>query len=93
MFGKDNLGIDAVNDRINNDIAKEVRSERNRERNEELRKEHPEDQVNHFRRQEKILIDSLENAKTDAERYLAVKRLSFCRQNLSKWLKIADNQR
>lgn len=93
MFGKDYLRTDAVNNRFHNDIEKEVRSERHRERNEELRKEHPEDQVNHFRRQEKILTDSLENAKTDAERYIAVKRLSFCRQNLSKWLKIADNQR
>ncbi|MBR4316502.1 MAG: hypothetical protein IKP65_06030 [Alphaproteobacteria bacterium] len=93
MFGKDYLRIDAVNDRINNDIAKEVRSNRHKEYNQMLREQHPEDQVNHFRRQEKILIDSIDNAKTDAERYIAVKRLSFCRQNLSKWLKIADNQR
>ena len=49
--------------------------------------------LNITKRQEKILIDSLENAKTDAERYVVVKRLSFCRQNLDKWLKIADNQR
>lgn len=93
MFGEDYLRIDAVNNRINNDIAKEVRSERHRGRNEELRKEHPEDQVNLFRRKEKFLTDSLESAKTDAERYIAVKKLSFCRQNLSKLLKIADNQR
>lgn len=90
MYSTNFLRTDLATLMYDNDIEKEYREERHKEYNEMLRRESPERQVSHFKRQEKILIDNVESAKSDAERYIAVKRLSICRQNLSKWKRIVE---
>ena len=76
----------------NDDIRKERFEENRKAKNQDLAKLNCIAQINHFRMQEKILVDNLENAKTDAERFKYARTLSFCRANLSKWLKLAEQQ-
>ena len=77
----------------NSDIRRERFEENRKARNQELANLNCVSQIKHFRTQEKILLDNLENAKTDAERFKYSRTLKFCRENLSKWLKIAESQR
>ena len=71
------------------DALKEIRKENNEARRQQSSILNCGSQINHFRRQEVILIDSLENAKTEAERYRYAKLLECCRANLAKWQRIA----
>ncbi len=83
----------SVEDRTRYEQNDDIRRERHEEnRNQELANLNCVAQIKHFRTQEKILLDNLENAKTDAERFKHSRTLKFCRENLSKWLKLAEKQ-
>ena len=77
-------------DRYQREIECQVRKEFNDKTRRQAKKVNCEDMISHYVRQEEILKVSLSEAKDIYEAYRLEKTLEYCRSNLAKWQKIAE---
>ncbi len=77
-------------DRYQREINNQIRSEISIAERRKSKKVNCEDMISHFVRQEEILKVSLSEAKDIYEAHKLEKTLEYCRNNLAKWQKIAE---